>query len=165
MTTTTANIHRIGEGAEIRVGGFSAHRLVESDRTGGNLAIMDHILQPRTLGSPLHTHKHTVEISIVIAGRIGVQIGDEEQEAEPGDVVVKPAGIPHAFWNPGLVEARFIELLTPPGFADYIEGLQDAWGAEGPIIERLGKLVAQHDIELDITSVPGLVARHGLLAP
>lgn len=165
MSTATTNIHRMGAGAEIKVGGFSAHRLVESDRTGGNLAIMDHILQPRTLGSPLHTHKHTIEISIVVAGRIGVQIGDEEQEAEPGDVVVKPAGIAHAFWNPGLVEARFIELLTPPDFADYIEGLQEAWGPEGLIMDRLGALIAQHDIEMDIGSVPELVARHGLLAP
>ncbi len=165
MYAATANIHRLGDSKEIRAGGFSAHRLVESDRTGGNLAIMDHILQPRWLGSPLHTHTYTVEISVIVAGRIGVQIGDDEHVAEAGDVVVKPAGVPHAFWNPGLIEARIIEILTPPGFEDYIEGLQDAWGPDGPVMERFGSLVAQHDIELDLSSVPGLIARHGLIEP
>ena len=164
MSIATKHLHRIGEGKEITLGGFSAHHLVESDRTGGNLAIMDHILQPRWLGAPMHTHAYTVEISIVVAGRIGVQIGDEELVAEAGEVVVKPAGVPHAFWNPGLAEARFIELLTPPAFADYFNGLEDAWGPEGPIMEKLGMLVAQHDIDLDPTSIPLLVERHGLLA-
>lgn len=165
MSTATMHIHRIGDGEEIRVGGFSAHRLVESDRTGGNLAIMDHVLQPRWLGAPLHTHAYTVEISIVVAGRIGVQIGDDEFEAAAGDVVVKPPGVPHAFWNPGLLEARFIEILTPPGFEDFIDGMQHAWGPEGPLVEQLGMLVAAHDIEMDLGSVPGLIARHGLIEP
>ena len=165
VSTATTYVHRIGDGHEIQVGGFSAHRLVESDRAGGNLAIMDHILQPRWLGAPLHTHAYTVEISIVIAGRIGVQIGDDEHVAEAGDVVVKPAGVPHTFWNPGLVEARFFEILTPPGFEDYITQLPEAWGPEGPIMERFGPLVAQHDIDLDVDSVPGLLARHGLIEP
>ena len=165
MSIATKHLHRIGEGTEIKFGGFSAHHLVESERTGGSLAIMDHILQPRWLGAPLHTHAHTVEISIIVAGRIGLQIGDEELVAEAGEVVVKPAGVPHAFWNPGLVEARFIELLTPPAFADYFHDLEEAWGPEGPIMERLGPLVAKHDIELDLGSLPGLVARHGLIEP
>ena len=165
MSTATKHLHQIGEGTEIRFGGFSAHHLVESDRTGGNLAIMDHILQPRWLGAPIHTHTHTVEISIVVAGRIGVQIGDEEIVAEAGGVVVKPAGVPHAFWNPGLVEARFIEILTPPAFAEYFRGLDGTWGPDGPIMERFGPLVAQHDIELDLSSIPGLIARHGLIEP
>ena len=32
---------------------------------------------------------------------MGVQIGDEEAVAGPGELVVKPRGIPHAFWNAG----------------------------------------------------------------
>ena len=165
MSTATMHVHRIGDGEEVRVGGFSAHHLVDSDRTGGNLAIMDHILQPRWIGAPLHTHAYTVEISIVVSGRIGVQIGDDELVAEPGEVVVKPAGVPHAFWNPGLIEARFIEILTPPDFADYFKGLEDAWGDQGPVMDRLAALMAHHDIELDPSSLPVLIERHGLLGP
>jgi mannose-6-phosphate isomerase-like protein (cupin superfamily) len=165
METTTRHLHRIGDGKGLAVGGFSAHRLVEKERAGGNLAIMDHILQPRWIGAPLHTHAHTVEISIVISGRIGVQIGNDELVAEPGEVVVKPAGVPHAFWNPGLLEARFIEILTPPDFADYFDGLEDAWGDQGPVMERLEGLMEHHDIELDPSSLPVLIERHGLLGP
>lgn len=32
---------------------------------------------------------------------IGALIGDRELESSPGEVVWKPRGVPHTFWNPG----------------------------------------------------------------
>jgi len=42
-----------------------------------------------------------------------VQIGDEVIEAGPGDLVLKPRGVRHAFWNPGDEPARVLEIISP----------------------------------------------------
>src|SRR5690349_15116145 len=89
--------------------GIGARYLVRGDQTGGRFAVVVHPIKPRALASPMHTHSHEDEISLVIAGRVGVQIGDRVLVAEPGTVVFKPRGIPHAFWNESDEETRVLE--------------------------------------------------------
>jgi hypothetical protein len=52
----------------------------------------------------------------VLEGRFGVQLGDEVLEAGPGDLLFKPRGVAHAFWNAGDEPARLLELISPAGF-------------------------------------------------
>src|SRR5918996_971594 len=73
----------------------------------------------RALGAPLHTHHNEDEYSYVLQGRFGVQLGDDVFEAGPGDLVVKPRGLAHAFWNAGEEPARLLELISPAGFENY----------------------------------------------
>lgn len=163
MTVDTAqHLIRPGDGTVTTFGHFTLHRLVDADRTDGAAVILDHVLAPRALGAPVHTHAYTVEISIVTGGRFGVRIGDDEFEAGPGDVVVKPPRIPHTFWNASDEESRLVEIITPPGFDRYLEAMGGAWGEQGPDFDRIGELVAEHDIEPDLDSIPALVAAHGL---
>ena len=84
--------------------------------TDGAFALVEHDLAPRAVGAPLHTHAHEDENSHVTAGRLGVQIGGAVLEAGPGDTVVKPRGIAHAFGNPGDEPVRFLEPIRPAGF-------------------------------------------------
>ncbi len=58
----------------------------------------------------MHTHRHEDEYTYVLEGEIGVQVGDEVRVARPGDLVFKPRGVPHAFWNAGDVPARALEM-------------------------------------------------------
>jgi quercetin dioxygenase-like cupin family protein len=51
----------------------------------------------------------------VLEGEIGVQIGEEVRVACPGDLVFKPRGVPHAFWNAGDTPARALEIISPAG--------------------------------------------------
>jgi mannose-6-phosphate isomerase-like protein (cupin superfamily) len=44
-------------------------------------------------------------------------------EAGPGDFVLKPRGVAHAFWNGGDVPARMLELISPAGFENYLREL------------------------------------------
>ena len=73
----------------------------------GRLSLVEHPLEPRALGSPVHTHRGAEdEYSVVLEGRVRAQIGGQTIEAGPGTVLVKPRGaVPHAFWNP-LAPAR-----------------------------------------------------------
>jgi quercetin dioxygenase-like cupin family protein len=54
----------------------------------------------------------------VLEGEIGVQVGDEVSGARAGDLVFKPRGDPHAFWNAGDAPARALEIISPAGFVE-----------------------------------------------
>ena len=74
--------------------------VLRGDSSDGRFALIEHTIPPRALAAPMHMHEREDEYSFVLAGRLGAQIGDEVVEAGPGELVVKPRGIPHAYWNP-----------------------------------------------------------------
>jgi quercetin dioxygenase-like cupin family protein len=139
---------------------------VRGESTGGVVAVAEHIIQPGTLGAPMHTHSREDEISFVTQGTIGVQIGDEVFEAGAGTTVFKPKGIPHAFWNASDSEARFVEVFGPAGLERYFEELEPLIPADGPPdLEGLQELQTRYGLEMDIASMPELIQRYGLRMP
>ncbi len=84
---------------------------------------MPHTIPPRVFAAPVHTHRNEDEYSYVLSGRMGAIVGDEVVEAGPGELVVKPRGVPHAFWNAGDEEVRLLELISPGGFDRYFADL------------------------------------------
>ncbi|MDQ5807163.1 MAG: cupin domain-containing protein [Actinomycetota bacterium] len=150
-------------GRYVNFQGLGVRWVVSGAQTGGALAIVEHDLAPRALGAPMHTHANEDEISHVTAGRLGVQVGDEVLEAGPGDTVVKPRGVPHAFWNAGDEPLRFLEVITPAGFEKYFADIAPILDGPGPPdVERLGAVMARYDMEMDMASLPRLVEQHGL---
>jgi quercetin dioxygenase-like cupin family protein len=51
-------------------------------------------------GPGLHRHPYT-ETFIIEEGQATFTVGDDTIEARPGDIVVAPADVPHAFVNSG----------------------------------------------------------------
>lgn len=144
-------------------GPFSALLLMAAGASGGKLSLAEHPLEPRALGSPMHTHSREDEYSYVLEGQIGAQVGDEVLVAGPGDVVAKPAGIPHAFWNASDELARVLEIIAPGGFEGYFAGLGELLAGGGPPDPAARRALADRfGIELDVDSIPRLVAAHGL---
>src|SRR3954447_17375405 len=135
--------HLIGtrDGRRVQLQGLGVRYVVSAEQTGGAFAVIEHDLAPRALGAPMHTHEREDEISHVTVGRLGVQIGDEVLEAGPGDTVVKPRGIAHAFWNPGDEPVRFVELITPPAFAGYFADIAPILNEQQPDFEALGAVM------------------------
>ena len=149
-------------GRYVSFAGFGTRYIV----SGESLAVVEHDLAPRTLGAPMHTHEHEDEVSHVLAGRLGVQIGDEVLEAGPGNTVVKPRGVAHAFWNPGDEPVRFLEMITPGGFESYFAELEPILGGGGPPdIGALVALQARYALSMDMGSMPRLIAEHALADP
>ena len=138
--------------------------LLRSEQTGGRFSLLEHDLAPRALGSPVHTHEHEDEYSLVTAGRIGVLIGAEVSEAGPGEWVVKPRGIPHAFWNAGDEEARFFEIISPAGFEDYFEQLAPLLPPQRtePDVPGIVATAARFGLTIDPGSIGPLAERFGL---
>jgi quercetin dioxygenase-like cupin family protein len=87
--------------------------MIGGEQTQGNFALVEHPIKPRALAAPMHTHRHEDEYTYVLQGEIGVQIGDEVRVARPGDLVFKPRGVPHAFWNAGDTLARALQIISP----------------------------------------------------
>jgi mannose-6-phosphate isomerase-like protein (cupin superfamily) len=144
-------------------GPLGAVLLLPSSATSGALTVLEHPLAPRALGSPIHTHQHEDEYSIVLEGTVGVQIGDQQHQAGPGTVVVKPRGIPHTFWNATDQPARLLEIISPAGFEAYFAELGSILGLGGPPdIPALLHLADRYGMTLDPASIPRLVAAHGL---
>jgi mannose-6-phosphate isomerase-like protein (cupin superfamily) len=121
--------HLLGpdQGESVQLLALGVRFLVDGGQTGGAFSLGEHPLPPRALGSPLHTHHREDEYSFVLEGRFGVQLGDEVLELGPGDLLVKPRGVAHAFWNAGDEPARLLELISPAGFEHYFRDLAPSW--------------------------------------
>ena len=141
--------------------------MIGGEQTQGNFALVEHPIEPRALAAPMHTHQHEDEYTYVLQGEIGFQIGEEVRVARPGDLVFKPRGVPHAFWNAGDTLARGLEIISPAGFERYFAEISPLLPPNhaGPPDERaLGAVMARYGLELDMSSVPVLVERHGLVS-
>lgn len=143
-------------------GPLGAIEALPTSATGGALSVVLHPLAPRALGSPVHTHRDEDEFSFVLAGTVGVQIGDTVTDASPGDVICKPRGVPHAFWNPTDEPARLLEIITPGGFAGYFREMQAIMGPQGPDPEAMAALADRYHLSVDLSSIAVLARRHAL---
>jgi mannose-6-phosphate isomerase-like protein (cupin superfamily) len=137
--------------------------LLREDDTDEQFSLIEHTIPPRTLAAPTHVHEREDEFSYVLAGRVGVQVGDEVAEVGPGELVVKPRGVPHAFWNAGDEEARLLELISPPAFAGYFVDMVPVLSGDGPPDpERLRAIREKYGLSMDIESRERLIEEHGL---
>src|ERR687885_2685650 len=131
--TMHASKHSVtrSEGQRADFPGLGTRYILRSDQTDGRFALLEHTIPPRGLAAPTHTHENEDEYSFVLSGRMGAMIGDEVVEAGPGELVIKPRGIPHAFWNASDEETRVLELISPGGFEQYFADLAPVFAADG----------------------------------
>ena len=102
----------------------------------------------------------------MLEGEIGFQIGEEVLVARPGDLVLKPRGVPHAFWNATDTLARALEIISPAGFERYFAELAPLFppANQGPLDEEaVGAVRAKYGLEMDPSSIPVLAERYGLV--
>ena len=150
------------EGEAVRLLALGVRFMIDGEKTDGAFSLVEHPLPPRALGAPLHTHRNEDEYSYVLEGRVGLQLGDDVVEAGPGELVFKPRGIPHAFWNAGDEPARLLELISPAGFENYFRELAPLLVAPDRDGAAIGEVVARYDLDIDFGTIPVLAERHGL---
>jgi quercetin dioxygenase-like cupin family protein len=152
------------EGEMVHLYALGVRFMIDGETTGGAFSLVEHPLPPRALGAPLHTHRNEDEYSYVLEGRIGVQLGDEVIEAGPGELVFKPRGVAHAFWNAGDEPARLLELISPAGFENYFRELAPLLAAPERDEAAVREVVDRYELEIDFGTIPTLVELHGLRA-
>ncbi len=114
--------------------------LVDSKSWGGHLGVVEHLLAPHSIAAPMHRHSREDEFSFILEGRVWAQFGDEEHVAEVGDLVFKPRGEWHTFWNASDEPARLLELITPGGLEELFRTVDTAPDDVdlGPVAEPYG---------------------------
>lgn len=150
------------EGEAVHLLALGVRFMIDGDTTGGAFSLVEHPLPPRALGSPVHTHANEDEYTYVLEGRVGVQLGDEVVEAGPGELVFKPRGVAHAFWNAGDEPARMLELISPAGFENYFREMAPLLAAPERDEAALGKVVAKYELDIDFSTIPVLAEQHSL---
>jgi quercetin dioxygenase-like cupin family protein len=164
-TTTMATVLGPNDGKAGSLGGIDVRFMVDGARSGGGVALVEHPMAPRALAAPLHRHNREDEYSYVLDGRVGALLGDEVLVAGPGDLVFKPRGEWHTFWNAGDEPARILEVISPAGFERFFDELVDLGGAIAAAPETLAELCARYELEMQPDSIPGLLERFGLRFP
>ena len=99
-------------------------------------------MSARALAAPLHRHLREDEYSYVLEGRVGALLGEDVLEADPGDLVFKPRGEWHTFWNAGDDPCRILEIIAPAGFERFFAELVDLGGVTQADPAVLGELCA-----------------------
>ena len=162
--TNTTQLVGPQDGKSVHLGGLGVRFMIDGQTTGGGFSLVEHPIAPRTLAAPLHRHANEDEYSYVLEGRVGVQLGDDVLEAGPGELVLKPRGQWHAFWNPGDEPARLLELISPAGFEKYFDEIAPLLppNRDEPDLEALGAIQARYGLEMDFSSIERLTAEHGL---
>jgi len=159
----TARVLGPKDGKVGELGSIGVRFMVDGEESGGGFSLVEHPMAPHALAAPLHRHSREDEYSFVLEGRVGAQLGDEILYGEPGDLIFKPRGQWHTFWNAGDQPARILEILSPAGFERYFEELTELPRDGGPPdLAAIAAIAARYGLELDFASVPGLLEQHGL---
>ena len=138
---------------------------VAGERFGVPMLIMEGVLEPGQLIPP-HTHSQEDECTCVLTGELTFEVGGEVMTAPAGSYVVKPRGIPHAFWNAGSEPARVIEFHMPGGFDRFYDELEAVFISEetdeGARRSAAADLHARYGLTFHPERIPEIAARYGV---
>ena len=169
MTMTSPLPLRIGpdSGDRVDIYGVGVRFLLRGSQTAESFALVEHPIAPRALAAEVHTHSREDEWSFVLEGEVGFLLGDTELVARAGDLVPKPRGIRHAFWNAGDGPARVLEIITPAGFEQFFDHAA-VIAAEHPDPEdetafpKWQRLFDAYGVDWEPETIAQLAERHGL---
>jgi mannose-6-phosphate isomerase-like protein (cupin superfamily) len=82
--------------------------------TNGGLLVIEH-MHLGNGGPPLHIHPNQEEWFYVLEGQVLFQVGNNRKRLGPGESVLGPRGLPHAFMGVGEKPARMVITFTPAG--------------------------------------------------
>jgi mannose-6-phosphate isomerase-like protein (cupin superfamily) len=171
METSIATVKLIGpdDAREGFLGSIGVRFMIDGSEAGERLSLVEHPMSPRALAAPLHRHTREDEYSYVLEGRMGAQLGDDVVHAEPGDLVFKPRGQWHTFWNAGDTPCRILEIISPAGFEHFFKELGEQMAAAKAVsvaeVPNLPELGARYGLCFQPESIPQLCQRHGLVYP
>jgi mannose-6-phosphate isomerase-like protein (cupin superfamily) len=152
-----------GEGGFL--GSIGVRFMLGGDVSGGGFSLVEHPMSARALAAPLHRHTREDEYSYVLEGRMGALLGDDVIEAGRGDLVTKPRGQWHTFWNAGDDPCRILEIISPAGFESFFAELVQLGGVVEAEPAELIELCQRYALEMDPSSVPDLMERFGVRFP
>lgn len=147
---------------------LSATCLLAGQKTGGAFSVVHHVVAPGIVAAPPHRHANEDEFSYVIEGTVGFQLGDDVQTGDIGELITKPRGQFHTFWNAGTGPARLLELIVPAGFEGYFAELAEiipTTQGQTPDFVLLGETADRYGLEMDMGKLGAVMSEHGVRLP
>jgi len=154
-----------GDGKLVTLQTVGVRFMIPGGAADGRFSLVEHPIPPLSLAAPLHRHSREDEYSFVLEGRIGALLGDDVVYAEVGDLVYKPRGQWHTFWNAIDAPTRILEIISPSGFELFFEELAGIVVDGVPDETQFGPLRERYGLDMQLDSVPGLIERFGLRFP
>jgi mannose-6-phosphate isomerase-like protein (cupin superfamily) len=162
MASASTRVVGATDGKAGFLGSIGVRFMLDGAESDGGFSLVEHPMSAKALAAPLHRHNREDEYSYVLEGRMGALLGEDVLEAGPGELVRKPRGEWHTFWNAGEEPCRVLEIIAPAGFEHYFEELVDMGGVAQAQPEVLGELCQRYALDMDPDSIPGLLERFGL---
>jgi mannose-6-phosphate isomerase-like protein (cupin superfamily) len=119
-----------GQGRAYAMGRIAAVFKADGAETGGQYAVSEWWLEPKTQGPGAHSHAED-DIFYVIEGTMSVLVGETWVHADRGSFVLVPGGTTHDFENRGHVRAGVLNLSIPGAFEPHMPGIAQ-WFKEHP---------------------------------
>jgi len=142
------------------LGGVTDRFLIDGAETGKRFALVQHLFAPRALAAPMHRHHDEDEYTFVLTGRIGAVIEGNEVVAERGDLLFKPRGQWHTFWNAGDEPASCLEIISPAGLEQLFRAFAEL--TEPPTPDQMTEMAAGYHCDIDMEATIPVLERHGL---
>ncbi|HKO19989.1 MAG TPA: cupin domain-containing protein [Acidobacteriaceae bacterium] len=118
----TPGIHLVAAGqdrfGEIHGPGYNEIHFKTSTADTPTLFAIEHTKLVPGWGPPLHLHTSQEEWFYVIEGQVLIQAGDRCVTLKPGDSIMGPRNIPHAFVAVGASPARMLITYSPAGLME-----------------------------------------------
>lgn len=114
---TTEN--NITIGSTHHLGGADYTYRLTGRETGGQGALIEVSVAPRTFFAIPHIHDQEEEWIYIIDGQCRAQLDGQTMDVSAGDTVFVPRGTPHALANAGDTTARLLFILTPAGMEPF----------------------------------------------
>jgi mannose-6-phosphate isomerase-like protein (cupin superfamily) len=121
--TSEAIVLPPGEGERLALGPSSALIKAGGSDGMGSLGVLETSVAPGFPGPVRHLHEAMVDSFYVLEGTLTVQVGERAVEAGPSSYALVPPGNPHTFSNPGDEPVRFLNVIAPGGFEQYLREL------------------------------------------
>ena len=138
---------------------------VTAELSGGAFTIEEWGLPPGEMIPP-HTHAREDECSFVLEGEMKCYVDGEVVLAQKGSYVIKPRGVPHAFYNTGAGTVRVMEILTPgsafEGYFDEYEEIVSRHMSDEEHLRARAELGERYGITWHDERIPEVEASFGI---
>jgi quercetin dioxygenase-like cupin family protein len=142
MTTTTSE--------EIRIGPLAIRFLIESEASGGSVAVFEFDVPAQANVPIAHSHDAYEETLYGLAGTLTWTLDGERQEVGPGEVLCIPRGVVHKFENEGEVDAKVLAIVSPgvlgPQYFRDVAAVIDAAAGGPPDPAAIGAVMLRHGL-------------------
>lgn len=153
------HVVRKGEGRTLHYAGNLMQWKLEEDHSHGFCSVVE-IVMRRDEEPPLHVHEREEEMYFLQEGEVTFYVGSDVIEAKPGDAVLLPRRVPHAFSVSKASETARLVLLVWP--SNSLAGYFDTMGREAT-----GSAMAPPEPDFPVEKAVEAIAPHGvtLLGP